>query len=290
MSVPLLQVRDATKRYGAVEALAGVSFDLSANETVAVIGPNGAGKSTLFNVINGQLAADGGTVRLDGALISGLPPRRIAASGVARTFQVPAVFASMSVAENVALALSLAVSRGPQSTTANGPPMSIGQARRTTTDLPGDVSAKPSVDVSADASARALLARVGIEALADRGCAGLAYGDLKRVELAIALAGAPRLLLMDEPTAGMPPAERRQLMALVDDVTAESKLAVLFTEHDMDIVFAHADRILVLDQGRLIAAGTPEQVRADPAVQAAYLGFAVGVGLGLSGSDGAAHA
>src|SRR4051794_16866950 len=272
MSEPLLQVRDAIKRYGAVEALAGVSFDVCANETVAVIGPNGAGKSTLFNVINGQLAADAGTVRLDGALVSGLPPRRIAASGVARTFQVPAVFASMTVAENVALARSLAASIWPRSQPGERPRMSDRQARFATAGLAGDVSREARVDVSADTSARALLARVGIEALAERACAGLAYGDLKRVELAIALAGEPRLLLMDEPTAGMPPAERRQLMTLVDEVTAESKLAVLFTEHDMDIVFAHADRILVLDQGRLIAAGTPEQVRANPEVQAAYLG------------------
>lgn len=257
VTTPLLQVRGLQKRYGAVEALAGVSFDLARAETVAVIGPNGAGKSTLFNVINGQLRADSGSVTLDRTSIGALPSRRIAALGVARTFQVPAVFASMTVLENVSLAA-----------------MARGAAASSSIVSSGDDPHAPSASsVEPRRSPRSLLARVGIEALADRGCATLAYGDLKRVELAIALAGTPRLLLMDEPTAGMPPHERRQLMALVDEITAESRLAVLFTEHDMDIVFAHADRILVLDQGRLIAAGTPDAVRADAKVQAAYLGL-----------------
>jgi branched-chain amino acid transport system ATP-binding protein len=188
--------------------------------------------------------------------IGALPPRRIAALGVARTFQVPAVFASMTVLENVVLGATL------------GDGVSHAAAAQITDEGRDDASVRD----PRESAARSLLARVGIASLADRGCAALAYGDLKRVELAIALAAAPRLLLMDEPTAGMPPSERRQLMELVDEVTAESRLAVLFTEHDMDIVFAHADRILVLDQGRLIAAGTPSEVRADPKVQAAYLG------------------
>jgi branched-chain amino acid transport system ATP-binding protein len=223
-----------------------VSFKVAAGELVALIGPNGAGKTTCFNMINGQLLPDRGTVTLGGARIDGLPPRSIARLGVGRTFQVAATFASMTVRENVQLALlSHAGSH-------------FGIGARATDRL--------------RAEADALLELVRMTRLAEAGCATLAYGDAKRVELALALAGKPRLLLMDEPTAGMSPRSRGRLMQLAADVARSERIAVLFTEHDMDVVFGHADRIIVLDRGRMIAEGSPAAIRANADVQAVYLG------------------
>jgi branched-chain amino acid transport system ATP-binding protein len=245
MTAPLLEVRALSRSFEGVAALRDVSFSVTRGERVALIGPNGAGKTTCFNVINGQLAPDHGEVLLDGGRIDGLPPRRIAQRGVARTFQVAATFASMTVRENVAVALLAHAGRDARIT---------GRA------------------AVMDASAQALLERLGLAALADAHCASLAYGDAKRVELALALAQQPRLLLMDEPTAGAGGAARASVMRLVADVVRGGEAAVLFTEHDMDVVFAHADRVIVLDRGRIIATGTPAAIRADPRVQAAYLG------------------
>jgi branched-chain amino acid transport system ATP-binding protein len=245
MSAPLLEVRDVSRSFEGVVALREVSFFVTRGERVALIGPNGAGKTTCFNVINGQLAPDHGEVLLDGARIDRLPPRRIAQRGVARTFQVAATFASMTVRENVAVALLAHAGRDARI---------IGRA------------------AAMDAHANALLERLGLAALADAHCASLAYGDAKRVELALALAQEPRLLLMDEPTAGAGGEARASVMRLVADVVRRGESAVLFTEHDMDVVFAHADRVIVLDRGRIIATGTPAEIRANPRVQAAYLG------------------
>jgi branched-chain amino acid transport system ATP-binding protein len=245
MSKTLLEVRDLSRSFDGVTALRDVSFTLAHGERVALIGPNGAGKTTCFNVINGQLAPDRGQVLLAGARIDGLPPRRIAQRGIARTFQVAATFASMTVRENVAVAL-------------------LAHARRDAR-VVGTAAA-------AGAAAAALLERLGLAALGDTHCASLAYGDAKRVELALALAQQPRLLLMDEPTAGAGGEARESVMRTVADVVRSGDAAVLFTEHDMDVVFAHADRVIVLDRGRIIATGTPAEIRADPRVQAAYLG------------------
>ncbi|MCK8785328.1 ABC transporter ATP-binding protein [Roseomonas sp. NAR14] len=243
---PVLAVEGLEKRFGGVHAVAGISFAVGAGELLALIGPNGAGKSTTFNMVGGQLRPDGGRVRLAGQDITGLPPRRIWKLGVGRTFQITATFASMTVRENVQMALL---------------------------SHHGELSGlwRPVAKRHA-AEADALLARVGILDQAERGCGVLAYGDLKRVELAVAMAHSPRLLLMDEPTAGMAPRERVALMALTARVARESGIAVLFTEHDMDVVFAHADRILVMSRGRPIAAGDPETVRNHPEVRAVYLG------------------
>jgi branched-chain amino acid transport system ATP-binding protein len=246
MSRPVLEAQGLVKSFGGVRAVDGVSFKVEAGRLLAMIGPNGAGKSTCFNVLNGQLKPDAGRVLLDGGEITGLPTRAIWARGVGRTFQITATFASMTVRENVQLALL----------------SHHGQALRPF------ARAREAHAAEADR----LLARVGMGAQADRACGVLAYGDLKRVELAVALAGTPRLLLMDEPTAGMAPGERARLMELTSGIARAEGIAILFTEHDMDVVFGHADRVIVLDRGRLIADGTATEVRADPKVQAVYLG------------------
>ena len=241
-----LEVEGLAKSFGGVRAVQGVSFAVQPGEMLALIGPNGAGKSTCFNMLNGQLRPDAGVVRLLGKPITGLAPRAVWRLGVGRTFQITATFGSMTVLENVQMAL-------------------LSHRRR----LGGLWRPVAGMDA---APALALLERLGMAAQAARPCGILAYGDLKRVELAIALANDPKLLLMDEPTAGMAPQERVALMALTAAIARESGIAVLFTEHDMDVVFAHADRILVLDRGALIAEGAPAAVRADPRVREVYLG------------------
>ena len=242
----LLEVRGLGKSFGGVKAVAGIDFNLEAGELLALIGPNGAGKTTTFNMVNGQLPADVGSVRLDGIELTRLAPRQVWRLGVGRTFQIAETFASLTVVENVQMALLSADHR-------------IFTFWRS--------AARHQRD-----EALALLEQVGMAAQADRPCSELAYGDVKRVELAIALANRPRLLLMDEPTAGMAPRERTELMALTKRLVIERRLAVLFTEHSMDVVFAFADRIIVLARGRLIANGSPDEVRRLPKVQEVYLG------------------
>jgi len=242
----VLDVRGLSKAFGGVQAVDNVSFGVSAGELLALIGPNGAGKTTCFNMLNGQLEADAGAVMLMGRNVTGLKPRQIWRLGVGRTFQITATFASMSVRENVQMAL-------------------ISHWRRI-----GAIFARATA-LYVD-EALALLQKVGMADQAERPCGVLAYGDLKRVELAVALANAPKLLLMDEPTAGMAPKERIGLMELTAELARAGGIAVLFTEHDMDVVFAHADRVIVLNRGQVIAQGTPLEVRADTRVQEVYLG------------------
>jgi len=242
----ILEVRDLAKSFGGVRAVAGVGFSVAAGELLAMIGPNGAGKTTCFNLINGQLQPDAGEILFEGMDIRRLPARERCRSGIGRTFQVAAAFGSMTVRENVQLAV-------------------LSKERRLNSFL-------PSFQGTSGDRARQVLAQAGMEAQADRACAELAYGDLKRVELAVALAARPRLLLMDEPTAGMAPAERHALMDLVKGISRDEGLSVLFTEHDMDVVFGYADRVIVLAEGALIAQGSPAEVRADARVRRVYLG------------------
>jgi branched-chain amino acid transport system ATP-binding protein len=244
--VSVLAAEGLRKSFGGVRAVAGVSLAVAQGEMVALIGPNGAGKSTCFNMLSGQLPPDAGRVVLQGRDVTGLRPRRIWRLGVGRTFQVTATFASMTVRENVQMALL----------------SHHGQVWRMW---------RPAARAFA-AQADALLEQVGMAEQASRAAAVLAYGDLKRLELALALANGPSLLLMDEPTAGMAPAERIALMRLTRSLATGSGIAVLFTEHDMDVVFGAADRILVLDRGALIAEGTASQIRADARVREVYLG------------------
>ena len=242
----VLKVHNLSKSFGGLAALNEVSFRLETGELLAMIGPNGAGKTTCFNILGGQLRPDSGSVTLDGRELVGVDPPGIWRLGVGRTFQITATFGSMTVAENVQMAV-------------------ISRHDRLRALLP----LAQGLYVS---EARELLQRVGMADQAARPCGVLAYGDLKRVELAVALAHEPRLLLMDEPTAGMAPAERLELMALIRRIVRDQGLSVLFTEHDMDVVFAHADRIIVLNSGEIVAEGPPEAVRDDPLVKEIYLG------------------
>jgi branched-chain amino acid transport system ATP-binding protein len=240
----ILAVTGLAKAFGGVHAVDRVSFSVAAGELLAMIGPNGAGKTTCFNLVNGQLQPDAGEISFDGKRIERLSPRERFRLGLGRSFQVAATFGSMTVQENVQVAL-------------------LSKA--------GELGSLMS-SLSRSEESMQWLQKTGMKELADRQCAELAYGDLKRVELAVALAGRPRLLLMDEPTAGMAGAERLALMNLVKEISAETGISVLFTEHDMDVVFGFADRVIVLAEGELIAQGKPAEVRADARVRRVYLG------------------
>jgi branched-chain amino acid transport system ATP-binding protein len=242
----LLHIDALSKSFDGVKAVDHVSFSLEAGELLALIGPNGAGKSTCFNMINGQLKPTSGSIRFDGQELAGKRPRDTWRAGVGRTFQIAATFNSMTVLENVQMALL--------------------SFERRVFNLFGSVASWRQDE------ALELLELVGMAEHAHRSCAVLAYGDVKRVELAIALANRPKLLLMDEPTAGMAPEERNALMALTSRLAKERNIGVLFTEHSMDVVFGYADRLIVLARGRLIAQGNADIIRSDERVREVYLG------------------
>jgi branched-chain amino acid transport system ATP-binding protein len=241
-----LSVRALAKSFGGVTAVDQVSFEVRPGEFLAMIGPNGAGKTTCFDMINGQLAPSSGEIWFGQKNLAGLKPREIWRLGVGRTFQVAATFGSMTVLENVQMAL---ISHAQEIYGWWRPAASRHRTR-----------------------ALALLHQVGMGEAAGRATRELAYGDVKRVELAMALANDPRLLLMDEPTAGMAPRERHEIIALVKRLVVERGVSVLFTEHSLDVVFAFADRIIVLARGRLIADGDAAAIRDDPAVREVYFG------------------
>jgi branched-chain amino acid transport system ATP-binding protein len=256
----VLAVRSLCKAFGGVRAVNEISFEVGQAEFLAMIGPNGAGKSTCFNMINGQLAPDSGEIMFEARNIAGLQPRDIWRLGVGRTFQVAATFGSMTVIENVQMAL-------------------ISHARETYRLWRAAASLHRE-------RALALLDQVGMREAADRPSRELAYGDVKRIELAIALANEPRLLLMDEPTAGMAARERHGLIELVKRLVVERGISVLFTEHSMDVVFAFADRIIVLARGRVIADGNAAAIRDNAQVREVY--FGTGKTFAASASQGAA--
>jgi branched-chain amino acid transport system ATP-binding protein len=242
----VLSLEGLRKHFGGVQAVNGVDLAVAPGDLRAIIGPNGAGKTTLFNLITGDLAHDSGTIRFAGEEVSGLPPHRLYRRGMARTFQITSIFRRLTALENVQTAL-------------------LSHHRRHYNIL------RPARRLYRE-EALAMLGRVGLQEQALKPSGILAHGDQRRLELAIALASAPRLLLLDEPTAGMAPRERHEIMALVAKIAHETGLTVVFTEHDMDVVFAVARRITVLHQGAVLAEGPPADVRANAEVQRVYLG------------------
>jgi branched-chain amino acid transport system ATP-binding protein len=244
----ILKVESLAKRFGGLQALGGVDLSVEEGEFHAIIGPNGAGKSTFFNAMTGLLSPDAGRVTFEGRDVTGEPPHVLARRGVGRTFQITSVFHDLTALENVQVSL-------------------LAHARRAW-------SIWPRARLLHVERARELLALVGLGGAEHRAAGTLSHGDQKRLELAIALAGKPRLLLLDEPTAGMAAQERLESIRLVHKVARELGVSCLFTEHDMAVVFAVATRITVLHQGRVLAEGTPAEVRAQPQVQQVYLGEA----------------
>jgi branched-chain amino acid transport system ATP-binding protein len=247
MAAPILILQQVRKRFGGLWAVDGVDLQLQAGERRAIIGPNGAGKTTLFNLVSGQLRCDSGHVLFRGQNIRRLSPARVCQQGMSRTFQITSIFPQMTVLENVQVAL---YARHRQSLRL----FDVARQR-----LAGE--------------ALELLRNVELHGLAQPLAGSLSHGDQKRLDLAIALANDPVLLLLDEPTAGMPTAERREAMALVLRLVRDRGLTLLFTEHDMDVVFSAAERISVLHQGQLLAEGTPDEVRASEEVRRVYLGW-----------------
>ena len=242
----MIEAQGLKRAFGGVAAIDGVSLAVARHEIVAIIGPNGAGKSTLFNLLTGHMKPDAGRVTLAGRDVTGIAPHKLCALGVARSFQRTNIFPRLTVFQNVQAALIAHRGRGR--------------------DLWSRVE-----HVYRD-EAMALLADVNLADKAPLAGGTLSYGNQKQLELGIALAGKPEILLLDEPTAGMSASETRESMALLRRIAHERGLTLLFTEHDMDVVFGAAQRIAVLHQGRLIAVGTPEAIRADAEVRRVYLG------------------
>lgn len=248
----MLEVEDLTVRFSGLTALSSLSFRAGPGAIFAIIGPNGSGKTTLFNAISGFVRPSGGAVRFDGRSIAGLPPHRIAACGIFRTFQNNGLFRDMTVLENVLTGLELST------------PATLGGA---ILGLPGSVRAER----EAIARAHAMLARMGIADLADRATGDLSFGQQRLVEISRAMVAGARLLMLDEPAVGLSPAERAAFAGGLRQLAGEG-LSVLLVEHLQELVMAVSDRVLVLNHGRKIAEGPPEAIRRDSAVLEAYLG------------------
>ena len=262
----LLQLRGLTRRFGGLTAVDSIDLDLKSGELVSIIGPNGAGKTTLFNLVTGLDRPDAGEVRLDGQRITGFSPEKLAGQGIARTFQLGRVFANLSVIDNVLIGAHARLRAVKPATPLIGPLLELGLALW----RPAAVKAE---EQRLRDEARGILARFGDRLLLrlDQPAYSLSYANRRRVEIARALALQPRLLLLDEPTAGMNPTETAEMQALVGELRAEG-LTILLIEHKLDMVMRLSDRVVVMDDGKKIAEGSGEDVRNDAGVIEAYLG------------------
>jgi len=267
MNAPsLLSLRGLTRRFGGLTAVDGIDLDLAKGELVSIIGPNGAGKTTLFNLVTGLDRPDAGEVRLDGKAVTGFAPEKLAANGIARTFQLGRVFGNLSVMDNVLIGAHTRLRAVKPAIPLIGPLLELGLALL----RPASVKAE---EEQLREEVRGILARFGDRLLPriDQPAYSLSYANRRRVEIARALALRPRLLLLDEPTAGMNPTETTEMQALVAELKAEG-LTILLIEHKLDMVMRLSERVIVMDEGKKIAEGAGEEVRNDAGVIEAYLG------------------
>jgi branched-chain amino acid transport system ATP-binding protein len=248
---PILEANDIRVSYGAIEVLKGVTFKVAEEACLAVIGPNGAGKTTLFKALTGEVSCKGGAITFDGDDVTKVPAHERTNLGMGRTFQVSRVFPELTARENVIVAI---------------------ESRRRNK---RDVGApwwrwRPTEDVVGEADA--LLASLGISALRNVVAGSVSHGDKKRLELAATLALRPRILMLDEPTAGMSPGDRTQIVELIQGIRSERGVSIVMTEHDMDVIFNLADRVMVMNYGQMIAEGTVAEIRDNRVVREVYLG------------------
>lgn len=262
----LLSLRGLTRRFGGLTAVDGIDLDLAKGDLVSIIGPNGAGKTTLFNLVTGLDRPDAGEVRLDGQVVTGHSPEKMAASGLARTFQLGRVFGNLSVMENVLIGAHTRLRAVRPAIPLIGPLLELGLALW----RPASVRAE---EEQLREEVKGILARFGERLLPriDQPAYSLSYANRRRVEIARALALKPRLLLLDEPTAGMNPTETAEMQGLVAELKAEG-MTILLIEHKLDMVMRLSDRVIVMDEGKKIAEGAGEEVRNDAKVIEAYLG------------------
>lgn len=250
-TVPILEAEGVFKNYGDIRVLQDVALEVAPGTTHAIIGPNGAGKTTLFKVLSGELFASAGTVRFEGRDVSRMPGHARVRSGMGRTFQVARVFGESSVLDNMAVAIE-----SREAAKASNPLRSLAVSRSS----------------GVQEECRSILEQVDLGARMHDRAGVLAYGERKRLELAMTLALMPRMLLLDEPMAGMSPGDRVAAVELLSRISKERSMSILLTEHDMSVVFALADRVTVLNYGKVIASGSPDEVKASPLVREIYLG------------------